>query len=238
MIFGAVVAGGTGTRMGRIDLPKQFMLLGNKPIIMHTIEKFLLCDMFDCIVLGIHKYWIDYTKELLENYNLNNEKIFITQGGKDRNLTILNIIDFLENKFGENENNIIVTHDAVRPFVTLRMIEENIISAEKYQACDTVVNSNDTVIYSQDKNFVSEIPDRNSIFLGQTPQSFSMSLLKKLYLSLTQEEKDTLTDACKIFYLKNKPVKLVKGEYFNFKITTISDYQIAQAMISGEKFDQ
>ena len=71
MIFGAIVAGGTGTRMGISDMPKQFLPLGKekKPIIIHTLEKFLMCTELDFVYLGVHKDWVDYTHELLKKYN-------------------------------------------------------------------------------------------------------------------------------------------------------------------------
>ena len=71
------------------------------------------------------------------------------------------------------------------------------------------------------------------MYQGQTPQSFQISLIKRLYLSLTEEEKEILTDACKICVVRDQPVHLVEGEISNIKITTISDYKIAQAMLGG-----
>ena len=126
MIFGAIVAGGVGNRMKNMaGMPKQFLPLGEseKPIIIHTLEKFSLCDQLDYIYIGVHKEWTDYMQTLLEKYNLNSKKIFITEGGKDRNLTIMNIINEIEKNHGEDDSHIIVTHDAVRPFVTLEMIK-------------------------------------------------------------------------------------------------------------------
>lgn len=237
MIFGAIVAGGVGTRMGISDIPKQFMMLGDKPIIVHTIEKFILCKRLDCIYLGVHKDWTTYMENLIDKYHLNKDKIFITEGGEDRNSTIFNIITAIEKKYGESDEHVIVTHDSVRPFVSMRMINDNIDNAVKYGACDTTVNSVDTIVMSENGDTISDVPDRKKMFLGQTPQSFNMSELKKLYSELTEEEKSILTDACKIFYLRNKPVKMVKGDISNIKITTVSDYKMAQAMIGGKLFD-
>ena len=75
------------------------------------------------------------------------------------------------------------------------------------------------------------------MFQGQTPQSFKMELLKKLYTSLTPEEKELLTDACKICVFRNQPVYIVQGDVSNIKITTVSDYKIAQAMLGGIELD-
>jgi len=138
MIFAAIVAGGVGTRLGS-NIPKQFLMLGNKPIIIHTVEKFLLCSKFDAIYIGIHENWLPYAKDIFAKNNLTSKKIYFSQGGENRNLTIMNIIKDIETKFGESNEHILVTHDAVRPFVTLRIIEENINAAKKFGACDTVV---------------------------------------------------------------------------------------------------
>ena len=150
----------------------------------------------------------------------------------DIGYTILfNIVDAIEERFGESEEHIIVTHDSVRPFVTLRIIEENIAAAVEFGACDTVIGAVDTIVVSEDGKMITEIPDRKKMFQGQTPQSFRMSMIKKLYYDLTDAEKSILTDACKICVVRNVPVKLVRGEVSNLKITTIDDMKMAKAMI-------
>lgn len=239
MIFGAIVAGGVGNRMNLSGLPKQFLPLGEsqKPIIIHTLEKFLICEKLDFIYLGVNKDWLGYAEELLDKYGIDKGKVFIVPGGKDRNLTILNIIEAIEKNHGESAEHIIVTHDAVRPFVTLRMINENIEAAKECGASDTVVKAVDTIIESKDGEFISFVPQRSYMYQGQTPQTFNMSELKKLYNDLTDEEKSMLTDACKIFSFRKRPVKLVEGDAFNIKITTVSDYKIAKAIIGGSLRD-
>ncbi len=239
MIFGAIVAGGVGNRMNLSGLPKQFLPLGKsqKPIIIHTLEKFLICEKLDFIYLGINKDWLGYAEELLDKYDIDKKKVFIVPGGADRNLTILNIIEAIEKNHGESKEHIIVTHDAVRPFVTLRMLNENIEAAKECGACDTVTPAIDTIIESKDGKFISSVPQRSFMYQGQTPQTFNISELKRLYNDLTEEEKSILTDACKIFTFRNKPVKMVQGDAFNIKITTVSDYKIAEAIIGGNLCD-
>lgn len=239
MIFGAIVAGGVGNRMNLSGLPKQFLPLGKsqKPIIIHTLEKFLICEKLDFIYLGINKDWLGYAEELLDKYDIDKKKVFIVPGGADRNLTILNIIEAIEKNHGESKEHIIVTHDAVRPFVTLRMLNENIEAAKECGACDTVTPAIDTIIESKDGKFISSVPQRSFMYQGQTPQTFNMSELKRLYNDLTEEEKSILTDACKIFTFRNKPVKMVQGDAFNIKITTVSDYKIAEVIIGGNLCD-
>ena len=239
MIFGAILAGGVGSRMNISDMPKQFLDLGEKPIIVHTLEKFKLCSRLDHIYLGVHPDWLTHTNDLIEK-DLGKaaaENVHVVAGGTDRNSTIFNIISDIEKNFGESEDNIIITHDSVRPFVTQRMIEENIDAAIKYGAVDTVTSAIDTIVESDDGEFIKEIPNRQKMYQGQTPQSFKISVLKKLYSELTDDEKAILTDACKICIVKGYPVYMVEGEISNIKITTVSDYKIAQAMVGGIKID-
>ena len=232
MIFGAILAGGVGSRMNIPDMPKQFLPLGDKPIIVHTLQKFLTCGRFDCVCIGVHADWVTYMNDLVKKYTPSSaDRVRIVAGGADRNGTILNIINDIESNYGEDEKNIIVTHDSVRPFVTIRMIEENIDAALEFGAVDTVCAAVDTIVSSEDGKVISEIPDRSKMYQGQTPQSFRISVLKDLYNSLSDDEKKTLTDACKICVVRDFPVHLVEGSITNLKITTTGDYKIAQAML-------
>lgn len=234
MIFGAILAGGTGSRMGLTNMPKQFLELGNKPIIIHTLQKFLLNLKFDAIYLGVHENWTSYMEDLIDKYIVDEEnknRIKIINGGVDRNSTIMNIVEDIEKNYALTNEDIIVTHDAVRPFITSRILEENIEISLKYGACDTVIPAIDTIVVSENNEIIKEIPNRQYMYQGQTPQSFKILELKKLYNELSKEEKEILTDACKIFVIKGKEVHLVRGEISNLKITTQEDYKIAQAMI-------
>ena len=238
MIFGAILAGGVGSRMNIADMPKQFLELGDKPIIIHTLEKFILCNKIDKIFIGVHPSWLFHMQDLIEKHiKVRKEDIYVVAGGADRNSTIMNIVADIEAKFGEAEDNYIITHDSVRPFVTSRILEDNIEAVIKYDACDTVVGAIDTIVVSGDGKVISDIPDRRKMYQGQTPQSFKINLLKKLYGELTEEEKEILTDACKMGVVRNTPVHLVEGEISNIKITTVSDYKIAKAMVGGNLID-
>lgn len=236
MVFGVVMAGGVGSRMQNADIPKQFLPLGDKPIVMHTVEKFLACAKLDEIFIGVHADWLGYTDTLLDEFlsKSQRQRVHTVAGGLDRNETLLKAIQAIENLHGESDAHIIVTHDAVRPFVTVQMMEENIACAEKYGAVNTVVAAVDTIIISEDGEVIRAVPNRSHMYQVQTPQTFRMSLLKTLYNSLNDDEKAALTDACSICVMRDYPVHLVKGAYFNLKITTKDDYKIAQAMVSGD----
>ena len=177
MIYAEILAGGKGTRMGNTEMPKQFLMLGNKPIFIHTVEQFLLNRRIDKILICCPEQWMAYTKDTLKKYSVNMDTIFVIKGGNTRNETILNGCNFIEENFGLHDDDIILTHDAVRPFINQRIIDDNIDGTLKYGAIDTVVEAFDTIVHSIDGKLITDIPLRDEMYQGQTPQSFNIKLL-------------------------------------------------------------
>ncbi|MBR2716084.1 MAG: 2-C-methyl-D-erythritol 4-phosphate cytidylyltransferase [Ruminococcus sp.] len=237
MVFSVILAGGTGNRMGNTDKPKQFLTIKDKPIIIHTIEKFMAHPSFEKIIVLSPEMWIEHTKRIISKYIGECNKIVVISGGETRNETIMNAIDYIEDNHGLDDDTIIVTHDSVRPFVTHRIIEENIAAAKKYGACDTVIPATDTIVESTDSTVISTIPERKNMYQGQTPQSFKAKNLRDIYRGLTDRQKDILTDAAKILVIKGEDVRLVPGETYNIKITYPYDLKIAKSLLEEEEND-
>ena len=231
MIFAAILAGGIGSRMGGTDTPKQFLTLGDKPVIIHTIEKFVINSKFDKIIVLSPQNFINHTNNLIDEYLGENDRIVVIEGGKTRNDTLLNSINYINENFDIDDDSIIVTHDSVRPFLTHRIIEDNIEAAKKFGACDTVIPATDTIVESIDGEVIENIPLRDNFYQGQTPQSFKINKLSELINSLSEEETNILTDACKIFVLKGEDVHLVKGDITNIKITYPYDLKLANTIL-------
>ena len=236
MIFAAILAGGIGSRMGGADTPKQFLMLGDKPVIIHTIEKFIINNKIDKTIVLTPKNYINHTKDLINKYIGNNKDIIVIEGGRTRNDTIINSIEYIKDNFNVDDDSIIVTHDSVRPFVTHRIINDNIEAARKYGACDTVIPATDTIVESINARTVESIPVRDYYYQGQTPQSFNINKLYNLITTLSEAESNILTDACKIFVLKDEDVYLVDGEVTNIKITYPYDLKLANTILE-DKYD-
>ncbi len=149
----------------------------------------------------------------------------------------MNAIRQIEIEYNVDDETIIVTHDSVRPFVTHRIIEENIEYAQKYGACDTAVPATDTIVQSEDNIVISDVPERSKMYQGQTPQTFRLRKLKELYEGLTEAEKKILTDAAKIFVMKGEKVYLVEGEVSNIKITYPYDLRVAETLIQNNNLE-
>ena len=234
MVIAGIVAGGIGSRMGQNIMPKQFLNIAGKPIIVHTIEKFLASPEIDGIVVGVHNEWMHVMNDLLDKYFADENRVVIVSGGKNRNETIKNIVNGAKETFHADENTILVSHDAVRPFLSLRIIEDNVRAVEKFGVCDTVVSATDTIVQSEEDGVITNIPVRKTMYQGQTPQSFRIGLFEEVYDSMTEEELDIVTDACKMFFMRGHKVKLVEGDVSNFKVTYPFDLKMAKTML-GEK---
>lgn len=233
-IYGVILAGGQGTRMGNMEKPKQFLEIGGRPVLIHTVEKFIVNPVFCEIIVLAPKQWLAYTRDIIRKWIPQHGKVAVIEGGSTRNETIMNAIQYIEEAGCLTEDALIVTHDSVRPFVTYRMIEENIRYARECGACDTVIPASDTIVASRDGEFISDIPERRWMYQGQTPQSFKAKKLREVYSSLSRDEKEVLTDACKIYVLKGEPVRLVEGDVSNIKITYPHDLRVAEAILGDE----
>ena len=237
MIYAEILAGGKGTRMGNTDMPKQFLMIGKKPVFIHTVEQFLINKRINKIIICCPIQWMAHTKNMLKKYIKNASNVFVVEGGETRNDTILNGCRFIEENYGLNDEDIILTHDAVRPFLNQRIIDDNIDYALKYGAVDTVIDAADTIVHSENHKIITDIPIRNQMYQGQTPQSFNIKKLMGFFASLTDEEKDILTDACKALVIKGHDVYLVQGEVYNIKITTQYDLKVANWLVEEGKND-
>ena len=171
-VFALVLAGGMGSRMGG-DKPKQFLMAGGKPVIIHTLNRFLKHGGFKKIIVLCPYEWVSYTEEIIKEHTGNSmENIAVTAGGQSRNNTIMAGISYIEDNYGICNSTIVVTHDAARPFINNRIIDGNINTALKYGAATTAVPATDTILYCPDKKTVGSITDRSLLYMCQTPQTF------------------------------------------------------------------
>lgn len=228
MNYAMILAGGKGTRFSE-NLPKQFHTLKGKPVLVHTIQVFLDCKEVDKILVVIPEQYEEYTQKMLKEY-FPEHKIELTIGGKDRMDSLLNGCNYLVEHFSITDKDILLTHDAARPFVTERIIEDNIKGLEEADAVTTAIGSQDSILEANGKQVV-KVPIRKNMYLIQTPQSFRMKEFMEICTELTEEEKATLTEASKIYLYKKKRVEVIEGESFNFKITTKYDMEVAKFML-------
>ena len=235
MIVGAVLAGGSGTRMGSGPLPKQFLKIGGKEILLITLKNMLTYGGFQKLLVLCPEAWMERTEEIIGS-GLDEEgcgKVEILPGGKTRTETLMKAVERTE-ELSAGEETILVTHDAVRPFVTERMIRDSVESAREHGAAVAAVPAVDTVLESSDGKFVEGVPERGRLYKAQTPQTFRVSMLREIFDDLTEAEKERLTDGTSIFTMRGRPVAIVPGDSSNIKITYPADLAFAGAILAAE----
>jgi len=231
MIYGLVLAGGIGRRMGS-EIPKQYLEVNGRAIISYTVRTFLENEHLEQVIVLVPEDWVEETKALFARDLGEQPRLHVIAGGELRNDTIMNGIAYIRQTDPDSEQAVLITHDAVRPFVTQEIIDANIEALKDHTACDTVVPSTDTIVVSEDGKVISSVPDRAKLYNGQTPQSFRLGTFEALYNSLTEEEKAILTDAAKVFVIKGEDVALVPGASSNIKITYPSDIDLAKSILA------
>jgi ribitol-5-phosphate 2-dehydrogenase (NADP+) / D-ribitol-5-phosphate cytidylyltransferase len=202
---------GSGTRFSPKE-SKQFYPLKDKPIYLWTLEALEKANLFEEIILVA-------PRESLSLIQLPHQ---IVPGKETRQGSSFEGI-----KAAGPATEILLIHDAVRPFVSKRILEDNIKIARKYGAADTCIPSTDTLVYAPNGDQIESIPPRSHYRRGQTPQTFSYPLIFEAH---TQTDKVNATDDCQLILELGKEVHIVEGEERNIKITTKEDLKFAEAM--------
>ena len=235
MIFAAILAGGKGTRVGS-NVPKQFLDLGGKPILVQTVDVFVRCGLIDIIYISVNEMWLEHTKEMIAKYFPNHQEMFrFVCGGKERMLSFLNVIKDIKEKHGVRAEDMILSHDAVRPFVTEDIIEDCIKETREHRVAMATIPSADTTYYSGREGFLTSTYDRKKLFYAQTPHGCMMDLLDDVINSYTQEELLSLTGTSQLFVNRNIDVRISLGRPSNLKITTLEDIDFSEYMLNKKR---
>ncbi len=228
-----ILAGGVGARMHSPELPKQYLKIGGEPILIRTVRNFEDFGLFQAGVICCPVDWIEYTKAMLCEYGINTDNVYVISGGKNRSSSVKNGCRFLTEKFNVTDDDIVLTHDAVRPFFDSRIIKENIETCELYGAANTVMPVYDSVIRTSTGDFLTEHLPRRELYRVQTPQTFTLKNLNVVMNSLTDIELETYTDLASVYFDRGFRVKLVKGSDYNIKITTPFDLAVAETIVKN-----
>lgn len=236
MNIAIIFASGKGTRMGS-EIPKQFLEINGKPIIVHTIELFQYHDKIDKIYISTLKEYMPYVNKIVNAYNLT-KVVAIVEGGETAQDSIYNAL-----KKAQSENpgdSIVLLHDGVRPFVSLDVITANIDGVIKNGNAITAVPAYETIMTSKDKDIVDEVTKRSETFVGQAPQSFYLKDIIEAHeiIQRRPERYENMVDACTIIRTLGKKANLVNGNRGNIKITTPEDVYTFKAFLQFKESEQ
>lgn len=213
-ISAILLLAGNGNRLGS-PIPKQFHLLEGKKVYLHTFERFSESNLFDEVILVCHPEWMKVIAREAPTAK-------IIAGGVTRQDSSYRGICACQ-----PGTHYVVIHDGVRPFVSSKILLENIAKVKKYKAVDTCIPSTDTLVYSPSGSKADSFPLRHHYLRGQTPQSFALELILKAHKTT---DKTNATDDCSLVREMGHEVHLVSGSDENIKITTETDLILAQAL--------
>lgn len=235
MNYGLILAGGVGQRMRRTGMPKQFLEVFGKPIIIYTLQKFEYCEEIDEIIIACHSSWKDYLESLIQRYGIKKIKKVVT-GGKERQESILNGLFFLESCKVKYDD-IVVIHDGVRPLIQDSILRENIRVAKKYGNAITVRPVIESVVITdQAEASFEDFKKRDDTYSLTAPQSFKFGILMQAYKEISKKDVQIpLLDAALVFTYNGNKVQLIKENNNNIKVTTPEDYYILKAMLELEE---
>lgn len=236
MNYAIVLAAGVGQRMRNGGLPKQFLKLMGKPIVIYTLEKFQECKEIDQVVVVSHASYVEYMKNIIQIYQISKVSMVIV-GGKNRQDSLLRGLDtVIEN--GGHKDDVVVIHDGVRPMVGLNTIYENIRVAKQYGCAITVHPVTETVVITQSEEArMTDFMKRADTYSMTAPQTFQLGKILTAYRENdSQLQGDIpLLDAAMVYAQTGEDIHLVKEQGANIKITTPEDYYFLKAMLELEE---
>ena len=228
-----ITAGGTGKRFGaegEDKLPKQFIPLSGKPIILYSLESFERSKSISEIVVVVPEEWVDHTQnEIINRHNISKVTEVIS-GGSERQQSVEKGFKSIS-----SDAEIVVIHDGVRPFAIVDLIEEVITAAKESDGAIAAYPSTDTIKRSDSKQFIEDTVARETIWLAQTPQAFKYDILNMAF-EKASEDGYLGTDEAALVERIGKDVKLVKSSRYNIKITTPQDIEFGEYIIKSELY--
>ena len=218
-----ILASGSGIRF-KGDLPKQFVKLAGLPVIVHTLKAFQMNKQVTDIIIVTLSEYIEELWGLVGKNQLSKVKKIVIGGDTRQESSMIGL------KSCDEDTKYVQIHDAVRPFISQRIISDLLGAVRKYKAVDTVIPSPDTIVKIDHENNIIDIPDRSFLRRGQTPQAFEFKLIKNAHDRAVKNGVVNSTDDCSLVLKLGDPVYTVSGEEENIKITHPLDIQIADKL--------
>lgn len=223
-----LLAGGVGKRMGA-NVPKQFLEINGKPIIVYSIENFQRNKQIEKILVVCVKDWIDTLKSIIHKYNLSKVK-WIVEGGRTGHDSIRNGVFYLKDKI--NADDFIIVHDAVRPILPQKAIDEVLRVAHEKGNASSSTPCHPPIVYTDDfKSGVTDV-DREHVMLTASPQAFNYELALECYERAEEDNRHDFTFTSSLFIYYGERIYFAKGTTCNIKITKTEDLALAQALLT------
>lgn len=236
MNIAIIFAGGSGVRMGA-GVPKQFLEINGKPILIHTLQLFQEHEEIDKIYLAMSPDYIRYTEQLVLDYHID-KMAAIVEGGETAQDSIFHALcKAREENPGDS---IVLVHDGVRPFVEYGVISDNIESVKQHGSAITCTSCFETIMLSKDGETVDNLPLRKESYAAQAPQSFYLKDIIEAHEAIraTETRYENMVDACTIYRALGRQPHIVLGNRGNIKVTTPEDVYMFRALLQYKENEQ
>ncbi|MBQ1397075.1 MAG: 2-C-methyl-D-erythritol 4-phosphate cytidylyltransferase [Clostridia bacterium] len=236
MNIGVIFAGGVGSRMHSKDVPKQFLEIHNKPIIIHTLEYFERNDEIDAVVISCVGDWIPHLEKLLYQYRIEKVKR-VVRGGATGQLSIYNGLTAAK-EVAAGRKAIVLIHDGVRPLINEQLLSDNIESVKRYGSAITSAVVKETIVVIDEDGMVEQVPSRAKSRVAKAPQSFWLDDILAVHEKALSEGNDNSIDSCTLMQSYGYKLHMVDGPYENIKITTPDDFYTMRAILDARENEQ
>ncbi len=227
-----IIAGGTGQRMGQ-DIPKQFLHVNDKPVIIYTLEAFQKHPEIDEIEVVCLEGWHEVLKAYAKQFSIT-KLVSVVNGGLNGQDSIRNgVMDIASRHSADND--IVVIHDSIRPMVSLDVITDNLRVCKKYGNATTVVPCNTAMLKSKDALLSTSQLSRDQVKMTQTPQSFHLKEFVSVHKEALEKGITASVASCTLYIELGREVYLSKGSEKNLKLTTTDDVDIFKALLTTKK---
>lgn len=233
MNIGVIFAGGVGSRMHSKEMPKQFLKVHGKPIIIHTLEHFEKNDEIDAIVIACVSDWIPHLKNLLYKYRIEKVKE-VVGGGESGQLSIYNGLCAAE-KVAAGNQAIVLIHDGVRPLINSRLLSENIRCVKEKGSAITAGIVKETIVVIDGNGQIEQVPSREKSRVAKAPQSFWLNEIIEVHRKALKDGITNSIDSCTLMKQYGYSLYMLDGPYENIKITTPDDFYTMRAILDAKE---
>ena len=230
MNIAVILSGGVGSRMRADGFPKQYIPVKEKPVLMYTLEKYQASPAIDKIVIVADPVWHGDIRAWMENAGITKFADFALPG-TSRQGSVYNGLKACAALAASEETANVAIHDGVRPLVSLELIAACMDALGEYDGCMPVLAVTDTTYLSQDGMHIAGLLDRSTLFSGLTPEAFRLWPFLRIHENASEEELENTRGSTEIAYKHGMNMRLIPGEYSNFKLTTPTDLDRFRAIL-------
>ena len=232
MNYAVLLSGGVGSRVGE-DRPKQYIEISGMPVFMFALESILPLEIIDKIIICLSDEWKEYVKSFTNP--LNDKRILFSNAGASREESVFNSLNTIKDTLNPTDNDVVVITESARPLASSALIKSVTLSVNGYDGALPIIPIKDTVYESPDKININSVPERDFLFIGQSPEAFVFHRFYDIHLGMTSEALANCHGSTQLAFDNGFKIHLIPGEESNRKITTAVDLEYFKFIVQNRQ---